>query len=82
MLRVRYMPYSWKELSRLHFINSSRPNFDRNGQQIKGLKYFLSLIFGLGSKNSKGALFRWAVLVIAAAFLEFKKGALSQLLTR
>ncbi|KAF4453634.1 aldehyde dehydrogenase [Fusarium albosuccineum] len=82
LLRVRYMPYSWPHLKRLNALSTPKPNFDRNGKQVKGLKYLLALVFGLGSKNSKGAAFRWAILVVAAALLEAKKGLLSQLLTR
>ncbi|KAF4970497.1 hypothetical protein FZEAL_10023 [Fusarium zealandicum] len=82
LLRVRYMPYSWPHMNRLKALSSSKPNFDRSGKQVKGFKYFLALFAGLGSKSSKSALMRWAVLVAAAAFLEAKKGTLSQLLTR
>ncbi|CAM1500905.1 Fc.00g100670.m01.CDS01 [Cosmosporella sp. VM-42] len=81
MLKVRYMPYSLKELDQLHMLDA-KPNFDRNGKQIKGLKYFLGLILGLGSKSSKGAVLRWAVLVAAAVFLGLKNGFLGPWVTR
>lgn len=74
-LRVRYMPYSFKELDRFHLLNDRKPNFDRNGKPVKGLMYLLGLVFSLGSKSSKGALLRWAVLIAATAALVLKKGA-------
>lgn len=81
-LRVRYMPYSWPHLKRLHRMNSLKPNFDRNGKQVKGLKYLISLIFGLGGRSSKGALLRWAILVMAAIAAGVKNGSLSQWLAK
>jgi beta-apo-4'-carotenal oxygenase len=81
LLRVRYMPYSWPHLNRLNAF-APKPNFDRNGNKTKGLKYILALTFGLGSSKTKGALLRWAILVALAAILEVKKGTVSQLLTR
>jgi beta-apo-4'-carotenal oxygenase len=82
LFRVRYMPYEWPTMNRLKAIADAKPNFDRNGNKSKGIAYFLGLVLGLGSKKSKGALLRWALLVVAAAVLEAKKGTLSQLLTR
>ncbi|KAF5018546.1 hypothetical protein F66182_9480 [Fusarium sp. NRRL 66182] len=82
LFRVRYMPYSWPHLNRMKAISEPKPNFDRYGKQTKGLTYYIALVLGLGAKKSKSALLRWAVLVVAAAVLEAKKGALSQLLTR
>ncbi|KAJ4219707.1 Hexadecenal dehydrogenase [Fusarium oxysporum] len=82
LFRVRYMPYQWPVMNRMKAVADSKPNFDRNGNKTKGITYFLALVLGLGSKKSKGALLRWAVLVVAAAILEAKKGVLSQLLTR
>ncbi|WAO89546.1 Aldehyde dehydrogenase [Fusarium falciforme] len=81
LLRVRYMPYSWPHLNRFNAF-TPKPNFDRNGNKTKGLKYILALTFGLGSNKTKGALLRWAILVALAAILEVKKGTVSQLLTR
>lgn len=82
LFRVRYMPYQWPVMNRMKAVADAKPNFDRNGNKSKGITYFLALVLGLGSKKSKGALLRWAVLVVAAAILEAKKGVLSQLLTR
>ncbi|KAF7547096.1 hypothetical protein G7Z17_g7959 [Cylindrodendrum hubeiense] len=82
LIRVRYMPYSWPHLKRLHAMNSVNPNFDRNGARVKGLKYYLGLILSLGGKSSKSALLRWAVLAIAAAVLGAKNGSLNQWLAK
>ncbi|KAH8699758.1 Aldehyde/histidinol dehydrogenase [Ilyonectria robusta] len=81
-LRVRYMPYSWPHLKRLHLMNGVSPNFDRNGVQLKGLKYYLGLIFSLGGKSSKRALIRWAVFAVIAAVLGAKNGSLNQWLAK
>ncbi|GKU01065.1 aldehyde dimeric nadp-preferring [Fusarium langsethiae] len=82
LFRVRYMPYEWPNMNRIKSIAQPKPNFDRDGNKTKGFGYFVALIFGLGSKKAKGALLRWAFLVVTAAVLEAKKGTLSQLLTR
>ncbi|KAH6899985.1 Aldehyde/histidinol dehydrogenase [Thelonectria olida] len=82
VLRVRYMPYSWSHLKRFHRMNGVKPNFDRHGNQIKGLKYFIGLVLGLGGKSSKGALLRWAVLVVAAIATGVKNGSLNQWLAK
>jgi beta-apo-4'-carotenal oxygenase len=65
LLRVRYMPYLDSELKRFMWMNSSKPNFDRNGKKLTGLGSWLWLIFGLGSPSAKGAFVRW-VLVLAS----------------
>lgn len=75
-LRVRYMPYSIKELKFFQAVGEAKPDFDRNGRQIKGVKYLLGLVFSLGSKSAKGALFKWAVLALAAAYFGLKQGFL------
>ncbi|KAJ4265431.1 Hexadecenal dehydrogenase [Fusarium torreyae] len=82
LFRVRYMPYQWPHMNRIKAVADAKPNFDRDGNKNKGITYFLALVLGLGSKKSKGALLRWAFLVVAAAILEAKKGVLSHLLTR
>lgn len=77
LLRVRYMPYSWPHLKRFQLMNSAKPNFDRQGKQVKGLKYLVGLVLRLGGKSSKGALLRWAVLVMAALAVGVKNGSLN-----
>jgi len=64
-LRVRYMPYSMTELRKLMKMNSAKPNFDRNGKVVKGLGYWMGLVLGLGAEGAKGALMRWAVVLLA-----------------
>ncbi|KAH8202283.1 hypothetical protein TruAng_003560 [Truncatella angustata] len=67
LLRVRYMPYLDSELKRFVWMNSSKPNFDRSGKKIAGLSYWLWFLFGLGSPSTKGALFRW-LLVLTSGY--------------
>lgn len=64
-LRVRYMPYAPAELRRFMKMNSSAPNFDRNGRVVKGLGYWAGLVFGLGASGAKGAFLRWIVVLLA-----------------
>lgn len=52
MLRVRYMPYSTTELQRFRRF-APKPNFDRDGNVVRGLKYWLGLL-GLGGKSTQG----------------------------
>ncbi|KAF6819566.1 fatty aldehyde dehydrogenase [Colletotrichum sojae] len=60
-IRVRYMPYSPKELTRLSRMTAGKPDFDRNGTQVRGVGYWMSFVVGLGAKGVKGALIRWIV---------------------
>lgn len=73
-LKVRYMPYSMKELSRTQAMTSLKPNFDRNGNVKKGLFYWIGWLFTLGSKSTKGSILRWATLIAVVAFLKLKQG--------
>jgi beta-apo-4'-carotenal oxygenase len=63
LLRVRYMPYSDSELKRFEWMNLKKPEFDREGKPIKGVGYWLWLVFGLGGPSAKGALIRWLVVL-------------------
>lgn len=67
VLRVRYMPYLGSELDRFHMLLAGSPNFDRNGNVVKGLGYWLKFVVALGGKSAVAALFRWAVVAAAAA---------------
>ncbi|KAI0096065.1 Aldehyde/histidinol dehydrogenase [Nemania sp. FL0031] len=67
LLRVRYLPYHSGELKRFLWMNSSKPDFDRDGKPIRGLSYWLWMVFGLGGPSAKGALIRW-LTVLAAAY--------------
>lgn len=68
LLRVRYMPYMESELKKIQWMNSSKPNFDRDGKKIKGVSYWLWMVFGLGGPSAKGALLRW-LLVLASSYV-------------
>ncbi|KAF4125796.1 beta-apo-4'-carotenal oxygenase [Geosmithia morbida] len=63
LLRVRYMPYSPKDLSRYQYMNSRSINFDRQGNVVKGFRYWVSLILCLGGQGVKGTLVRWVALL-------------------
>ncbi|KAL2759062.1 hypothetical protein ACRALDRAFT_2100126 [Sodiomyces alcalophilus JCM 7366] len=78
LLRVRYMPYSPKELARLRRRGPSGPNFDRAGRPIRGLRYWLGLFIGLGAASFKGALFRWAI-ALAGLFVARERGLLEMI---
>ncbi|KAH0522474.1 hypothetical protein TsFJ059_006308 [Trichoderma semiorbis] len=76
LLRVRYMPYSASELKRHHRISEKKPNFDRNGQLVKGLKYWFAVLLSLGSKNAASFALRWGVLIALAVTLGLKRNSL------
>ncbi len=46
---------------------SKKPNFDREGNEVKGVKYWVGMLAGLGSESMKAALMKW-FLVVALAF--------------
>ncbi|KAF4508002.1 hypothetical protein G6O67_004440 [Ophiocordyceps sinensis] len=58
VLRMRYMPYSMKELERYRMLSVPKPNFDRDGNALKGLRYWLGVVLGLGGKGSPGVALR------------------------
>lgn len=66
LLDVRYPPYAGK-LAKFRQMSEVKPNFDRNGQEIKGVGYWVGFVTGLGSSSAKGALLRWAVVLLLAA---------------
>jgi len=70
LLRVRYSPYSPADLKQFMWMNSVKPSFDRNGKEIKGVGYWMWMVFGLGGPSAKGALIRWLV-VLAAGYAAF-----------
>ncbi|KAI8625699.1 aldehyde dehydrogenase [Xylariaceae sp. FL1651] len=63
LLRVRYLPHSPADFKQYMWMNSVKPDFDRNGKQITGLGYWLWMVFGLGGPTAKGALIRWLVVL-------------------
>ncbi|KAI1125143.1 Aldehyde/histidinol dehydrogenase [Nemania abortiva] len=66
LLRVRYLPHVPAELKRFLWMNSRTPDFDRDGRQIRGLRYWLWMVLGLGGPSAKGALIRWLTVALAA----------------
>jgi beta-apo-4'-carotenal oxygenase len=65
LLNVRYPPYEGK-LAKFRQMSEMKPNFDREGKELKGLKYWVSFALRLGGESAKGSLMRWAVLVLIA----------------
>jgi beta-apo-4'-carotenal oxygenase len=75
LLRARYVPYDTAAVARLEWMNSMKPNFDRNGNEIKGLRYWSWVILGLGGPSAKGALLRWLV-ALAASYAVLQLGGI------
>lgn len=67
--RVRYMPYSFKHLNRAPAPPRKNLGFDRNGEPIRGLGYWLGFVGRLGAAGPKGALMRWILMVFGALVL-------------
>jgi beta-apo-4'-carotenal oxygenase len=78
LLRIRYMPYNMEELNRLKKLTAPKPDFDREGRQIRGLAYWSSLLLRLGAKSGKGAFLRWFIVLSSWYVLTFKKEWLSR----
>lgn len=76
VLRMRYMPYSMKELERYRMLSVPKPNFDRDGNALKGLRYWLGVVLGLGGKGSPGVALRWGILFALFTVLGLKRGSL------
>ena len=76
LISVRYPPYAGK-LSQIRRLTYKKPNFDRQGNEIKGAGYWLSFIFGLGAKSLKGVIVRWVVVALVAVGLKKAQGSSS-----
>ena len=77
VLRVRYMPYSTSEVARYQKMTGLKPNFDRNGNVSRGLKYWLGFVVGLGGKSASSAAIRWGVVfALVATFVGLKRDSL------
>lgn len=74
LINVRYMPFDLGKLRQLNKLTGGKPNFDRNGRPIRGLAYWSGLLLGLGSKDAKGALLRWAAVCLAHYFYTERAG--------
>jgi beta-apo-4'-carotenal oxygenase len=70
MISVRYPPYAGK-LAQIRRLTQQKPNFDRQGKEIKGAGYWFSFVFGLGANSLKGVIVRWVVVALVA--VGFKK---------
>ena len=66
LLRVRYMPYQPWRLKQLQKVVGKKPDFDRDGNVIKGLSYWTKVVLSLGAKGAGGAALRWGVLLAVA----------------
>ncbi|TVY20370.1 Beta-apo-4'-carotenal oxygenase [Lachnellula arida] len=65
MLDIRYPPYAGK-LEKFRKMSGKKPNFDRNGNEIKGLGYWVGFLGALGGPSFKAGLVRWAVVAVVA----------------
>jgi beta-apo-4'-carotenal oxygenase len=70
LMRMRYMPYSFKRIEQ----SPLRPpwsglSFDREGNPVRGLKYWFGFFAGLGASGPKGALLRWVIVLVSALAL-------------
>jgi beta-apo-4'-carotenal oxygenase len=54
-------------------MTGRKPAFDREGKTIKGLGYWVGLLAGLGAGGLKGALLRWAVVLMGAYVLTVRR---------
>ena len=76
ILKVRYMPYSMKNLEQMKAMVEPKPNFDRSGNVVKGLAYWVGLVLSLGGKSPQRSVFRWSILFAFAAFLGLKRSSI------
>ena len=66
LLEFKYPPYAGK-MDTLKRTNTLKPNFDRQGREIRGLSYWVALLLGLGSAGSgRGALVRYLFVAVVA----------------
>ncbi|KOS20194.1 Beta-apo-4'-carotenal oxygenase [Escovopsis weberi] len=73
LMRVRYMPYLPGQHQQFRRIGYAAPNFDRNGDVVKGLGYWASFVLTLGAKRASGAAARWAILLLTAFALKLRE---------
>lgn len=66
MLNVRYPPYTDAKLSQFLRSSALKPNFDREGKEVRGLGYWVGLVTSLGGESVKSVLVRWVVLALFA----------------
>jgi beta-apo-4'-carotenal oxygenase len=69
LIAIRYPQYAGK-LARYRLTSELKPNFDREGREIKGIKYWLRFLLGMGSDSLKEALVRWAIAAFVVVGLK------------
>jgi beta-apo-4'-carotenal oxygenase len=69
LIAIRYPPYAGK-LARYRLTSELKPNFDREGREIRGIKYWLRFLLGMGSDSLKEALVRWAIAAFVVVGLK------------
>lgn len=65
LLAIRYPPYDGK-LKKFRQTSELKPNFDRDGNEIKGVKYWMGFLINMGGGTPKRVLSKWIVAVILA----------------
>ncbi|PBP18596.1 fatty aldehyde dehydrogenase [Diplocarpon rosae] len=65
LIDIRYPPYDGK-LKKFRQMSGMKPNFDREGREVRGLGYWASFVLSLGGSSTKSALLRWAVVALIA----------------
>lgn len=43
-----------------------KPNFDRNGTEIKGLRYWVGFLLAAGTGSKKSGFLAWALVAVLA----------------
>lgn len=69
IFRVRYMPYLESELKMSQWLGDVKPDFDRDGKQIFGLKSLVGSVLRVGSDSGTGAVFRWTIIGVGSWLL-------------
>ena len=58
-------------------MSELKPNFDRDGNEKRGLGYWVSFLAGLGGDGAKSVAFRWAVVaLLAVGAKKYQQGGL------
>lgn len=60
------MPYNFKKLNQMPRPPRKNLGFDREGNVVRGVSYWLGFITRLGANGAKGALLRWIVVLVSA----------------
>ena len=64
LISVRYPPYAGK-IAKYRQMNELKPDFDRNGKEIKGFWYWLGFVLTLGGASTKSVLSKFMVAILA-----------------